>query len=82
MSEELSLKSAWALRAMLHAEGAMLHAGGDKVYAQGAQLYAQGAKVWAEAILKIKGNIIIEWQWNSKRNDYDCKLETGEVFKV
>ena len=49
-------------------------------WAERAKLRAEGAKLWAEAILEIKGNIKIEWTWISEKNDYKCKLETGEEF--
>ena len=34
----------------------------------------------AEAILEIKGNIKLEWEWVPAKNNYSCKLETGEEF--
>ena len=71
---KLTLKIAWGKRDKLRAEGAKLWAEGDK-------LCAEGDKIWAEAIIKIKGNIKIEWKWNSEKKDYECHLETGEVFK-
>ena len=43
---------------------------------------AEGDKLWAEAILQVYGNIKVKWKnYNSNKNDYECHLETGEVFK-
>ena len=64
----LSLDFIWKIRLQLWAEG-------DK-------LWAEGDKLWAEAILEVYGNIKIEWIWVSEKNNYNCKLETGEIFKA
>lgn len=53
----------------------------DKLWAEGAKLKAEGDKLWAEAIIKIKGNIKIEWEWIPSKESYRCKLETGEIFE-
>ena len=37
-------------------------------------------KIWIDAIIKIYGNINIEWIYNIKKNDYNCKLENGEIY--
>jgi hypothetical protein len=78
---KLTLKIAWKKRAKLRAEGAKLRAEGDKLWAEGAKLWAEGSKLWACAILEIKGNIKIGWEWVSEKSAYRCKLETGEVFE-
>ena len=57
------------------AEGGKLYAEGDKLYSEGDKLYAEGDLIWINTILKIYGNIKIEW-----KND-NCILEGGEVFK-
>ena len=50
--------------------------------AEGNKLWAEGDKFWAEAILQVYGNIKMKWKnYNSNKNDYECHLETGEVFK-
>ena len=81
----------WAEGDKLHAEGAKLYAEGAKLRAEGAKLMAEGAKLmaegdklmaegdklWAEGVLKVHGNITIEWQPNR-----DCLLETGERFNA
>ena len=69
---QLTLKTAWGKRLKLRAEGAKLKAEGDK-------LWAEGDKLWAEAIIEIKGNIKLEWKYVN--NNYECHLETGEVFR-
>jgi len=43
---------------------------------------AESDKLWAEAILQVYGNIKMKWKnYNSNKNDYECHLETGEIFK-
>ncbi len=37
-------------------------------------------KIWIDAVIKIYGNINIEWIYNTKKNDYECKLENGEIY--
>ena len=32
------------------------------LWAEGSKLRAEGDKLWAEAIIEIKGNIIVEWK--------------------
>ena len=92
---KMTLKLAWKKRtklraegdklsaegAKLRAEGAKLRAEGDKLSAEGAKLRAEGDNVWACAIIEIRGNITLEWEWVSEKQDYRCKLETGEVFE-
>lgn len=37
---------------------------------------------WAQAIIKIYGNIEIKWEnWNAKKQDFECHIGNGEVFK-
>ena len=66
----------------LRAEGDKLYAEGDKLYAEGSKLRAEGDKLWAEAILEVYGHIKLEWKnYSSEKNNHECHLETGEVFK-
>ena len=70
--KELSLEFVWNIRLKLQAEG-------DKLQAEGDKLRAEGDKLWAEAVY---GNTKLEWKnYNSKKQDYKCHLETGEIFK-
>ena len=63
------------------AEGDKRRAEGDKRRAEGAKLWAEGDKLWAEAIIEVYGNITVEWKnWSDKKQNYECHLETGEVF--
>ena len=85
---KITLAVAWKKRANLLAEGDKLWAEGDKLraevaklWAEGAKLRAEGDKLWACAIIEIKGNIKIDWEYVSEKNDYRCRLETGEVFE-
>ena len=64
----LSLNFIWKIRLQLRAEGN--------------KLQAEGNKLWAEGVLEVYGNIKLEWIWQSTKQDYDCKLETGEIFKI
>ena len=69
------LASNWSIRLKLRAEG-------DKLWAEGNKLWAEGSKLWAETISEFCGNIKLEWKnWDSKKNDYECHLETGDIFK-
>ena len=77
--KELSLEFVWNIRLKLQAEGDKLQAEGDKLRAEGNKLRAEGDKLWAEAVY---GNTKLEWKnYNSKKQDYKCHLETGEIFK-
>jgi hypothetical protein len=54
----------------------------DFVWGIRLSLQAEGDKLWAEGILAVYGNIKLEWKnWSSEKQDYECHLETGEVFK-
>ena len=63
----------------LWAEGDKLWAEGDKLRAEGDKLRAEGDKLWAEGVLKIHGNITIEWKYLD--GNYDCLLGNGEHYK-
>ena len=66
----------------LRAEGDKLRAEGNKLWAEGDKLWAEGGKLWAEAIIEVYGNIKLEWRnYSSEKKDYECHLETGEIFK-
>ena len=72
----------WAEGDKLWAEGDKLYAEGSKLWAEGSKLWAEGDKLWAEAILEVHGNIKLEWKnWDSEKEDYECHLETGEIFR-
>ena len=66
----------------LYAEGSKLYAEGNKLHAEGDKLYAEGDKLWAETILEFCGNIKMKWIWNNDKNDSDCELEDGTIFKA
>ena len=76
----LSLSFIWEIRIKLKAQGSKLCAEGAKLKAEGAKLKAEGDKLWAEAILEVYGNIKLEWKYVPGKENYACKLETGEVF--
>ena len=52
-----------------------------KLLAEGNKLRAEGNKLWAEAILEVHGNIYLEWIYKGEKDDFSCKLETGETFE-
>jgi len=80
--KELTLDFIWKIRLKLRADGNKLWADGAKLKADGNKLWADGNKLWADAVLEVYGNIKIEWKnWSRKRQDYECHLETGEIFK-
>ena len=71
----LGLSFIWGIRLGFRAES-------DKLRAESDKLWAEGDKFWAEAILQVYGNIKMKWKnYNSNKNDYECHLGTGEVFK-
>ena len=72
----------WAEGNKLWAEGDKLRAEGSKLRAEGNKLRAEGDKLWAEAIIEAYGNIKLEWKnWSDEKEDYECHLENGEVYK-
>jgi len=83
------LASAWETRLRLRAKGSKLYAKGDelqvegeKLQAKGNKLRAKGNRLWAETILEVYGNIKVEWKnYDYEKQDYECHLETGEVFR-
>ena len=82
MKKELTLDFIWKIRGKIWAAGDKMRAAGDKIWAEGDKMKAEGNKIWAEAILEVYGNIKTEWKnYNAEKNDYECHLRTGEVFK-
>ena len=83
------LKFNWGIRLRFLAEGDKLQAEGDKLQAEGSKLWAEGSKLraegdklWAETIIEFCGNIKMEWKnYDIKKQDYECHLENGEIFK-
>ena len=88
-AKALGLEFIWKIRLELRAEGNKLRAEdnklwaeGGKLRAEGGKLWAEGDKLWAEAVLEVYGNIKLEWKnWSAEKQDYECHLETGEIFK-
>ena len=77
------LKFNWGIRLRFLAEGNKLQAEGNKLRAEGSKLRAEGDKLWAETIIEFCGNIKMEWKnYNIKKQDYECHLENGEIFKL
>ena len=65
----------------LRAENKKLYVEGNKFWVEGLKLYVEGNKFWTEAILKVYGNIKVEWKnWNEEHQSYECHLENGEVY--
>lgn len=78
----LSLAFVWGIRLKYWAVGTKLLIEGDKLRVKGTKFRARGYKLWADCILKRYGNIKMEWKnWSKEKKDYECHLETGEVFK-
>lgn len=77
------LKHAWGLRMKLIDEGNKLRAKGNRIWAEGSKLraegdklWAEGDRLWAEAVLRVHGNVTLEW-----RGVNHCILGSGEEFK-
>lgn len=64
---KLTLRSAWKKRL--------------KMWAEGNRLRAEGDRLWADAVSSNRGKIISEWEWIEEKENYRCKLQTGEVFE-
>lgn len=94
--KELGLEFVWGIRLGFWAEANNLRAESNKLWAESNKLWAEakklraeakklraeGDKLWAEAILEVYGNIKMEWKnYNQEKQDYECHLETGEIFK-
>ena len=72
----------WAEGNKSWAEADKLWAEADKFWVESNKLYAVGNELWVEAILEVYGNIKMEWKnYNLEKQDHECHLETGEVFK-
>ena len=65
----------------LQAEGDEFCAEGDRLCAKSNKLCAEGDRLWIKAILEVYGNIKLEWIWRVEKENYACKLETGEIFE-
>jgi len=39
------------------------------------------AKLWAECILRIHGNVTMEWQYRSGKFSYACIVDGKETFE-
>ncbi len=67
------LEVIWKFRLELWAEG-------NKLRAEGNKLRAEGDKLWADGILQVYSNIKLEWVYVLEKEDYECKLENGEIY--
>ena len=94
--EKLSLAVAWNKRLKLLTRGDRLQIEGNKLRVEGNRLWSEGDKLWSEGdklrsagnriwimeVLKVCGKIKVDWKnYSIKKGDYECHLETGEVFK-
>ena len=78
----LGLKFIWATRLKLRTKGDELWAEGNKLWTEADKLRAEADELWAEAIREVYGNIKREWKnYNSEKGEWECHLETGEIFK-
>jgi hypothetical protein len=80
------LDFAWRKRLTLRAKGDKLYQKGGKLrdrgtkyYNEGAKFHAKGDKHYIENLTALVGNIKMEWVWRD--GGFDCKLETGDVFR-
>lgn len=92
-AKKSGLNFIWYIRLKMRAEGNKLwteaiaesdelRAESNRLKAESDKLWAESDKLWAEAIIEVYGNIKLEWKnYNVEKNDYECHLETGEVFK-
>jgi len=58
----------------------LLKSDGSILRAKGQKLVDKANIVWANAVYAARGNIRVQWEWNNNALEYDCILDTGEVF--
>ena len=54
---------------------------GNRIKDEGNKLWNTADKLWDEAIKKAYGNIKFKWEYDPDKQDYECHLENGEIFK-
>ena len=64
----------------LRAEAGKLQAEADKLQAEGDKLRAEGNIVFLDAVIKVYGNVTVEWEWVGEAQAYSCKLGNGVVL--
>jgi len=63
-------------------ESIKLQTKSNKLQAKGTQLQVEGNRLWINTILESYGNAKVEWKnYDYEKQDYECHLETGEVFR-
>jgi hypothetical protein len=71
-----------AEQSKLSAESYKLFAEADRLWAEVSIRRAEGDKLWTQAILEAYGDIKLEWKnFSDEKLDYECHLQTGEVFR-
>ncbi len=76
------LSAVWKVRLKLWSEGNKLRSEGKKLWADGDKLMDGGSRLRAEGILEEFGNISLDWKnYNHDKDDNECHLENGEVYK-
>ena len=59
-----------------------LYADGAKIYEKANQLWAKASFLWGETVIRVYGNINMEWKnYDKEKKDHECHLENGEIFK-
>ena len=49
---------------------------------EGSNLWTEGDNIFEKCILEVYGNIKFKWKnYSKEKDDCECHLETGEVFK-
>ncbi|OQA38461.1 MAG: hypothetical protein BWY51_00927 [Parcubacteria group bacterium ADurb.Bin316] len=75
-------KKLWIKNNNFTAKNNKLRAEARKFWAESDKLYAEADILWTSAVLEVYGNIEMEWKnLSRKKQDYECHLENGEVFK-
>lgn len=80
MTEDV-LQIAWAERCKIRQRGIDLFKAANEVRNEGQKLQREADTLWQETVTK-SGRGIMQWKnYDAKKNDWECHLSTGEIFK-
>ncbi len=78
----LDLNFIWKQRCYLWNKGSKLLDASNKLLAEGGMLQKEAQKFWVDAVSEVYGDIKIDWgNWSDEKQDCECHLGNGEIFK-
>lgn len=80
----LLVASSWLIdecRKLQPTDSNKLYAKSENLRAESEKLRAEADMLWFDAVLKVHGNIPVQWIWREDKGFYACRLATGEVFE-